>query len=366
MSRVYSNAVLTLAATASQNPGHGLLHPLQSARCVPLDGDTAMIRLQTHTDIDSSAEPLNTRGWTLQEDVLSRRIVSFGREQWLWRCASRYATEDGLEDRDVLASESLHGASAQIVECSVEERRKLFLKQWYGLVCNYSRRKLTFRKDKLSAIAGLVDIYTERTGFRYVHGLWMEDIGEGLMWQATSLGVTRDLGTIPTWSWASVDGAILMQGFSESDISMIELLKLDQGCEGTSAGSHQVPHRLHVRGARIMATVGKRSVTQKLRYRLSKGDDILGEAFLDDTSPAKHENFEVSCLQVYLASTANDELEHYVLLLVPNSNGGEGLGPRLYQRIGIGIIWGISKHADGSESDTQPFNGICKSDMILI
>lgn len=195
----------------------------------------------------------------------------------------------------------------------------------------------------------------------------MEDIGKVLMWQATSLGVTRDLGTIPTWSWASVDGAILMQGFSESDISMIELLKLDQGCEGNPAGSHQVPHRLHVRGARIMATVGKRSLTQKLRYRLSKGDDILGEAFLDDVSPAKHENFEISCLRVYLASTANGELEHYVLLLVPNSNGGGGgSGTRLYQRIGIGIIWDISKHADGSESDTQPFNGICKSDMILI
>lgn len=112
MSAIYANAELTLAATAYHNPQGGLLESLQCARFVPIDDDddVAVIRMQTHMDVDSPSEPLNTRAWTLQEAVLSRRIVSFCSDQWLWKCASRYATEDGLEDRPSTASERLYRA----------------------------------------------------------------------------------------------------------------------------------------------------------------------------------------------------------------------------------------------------------------
>lgn len=227
MSSVYSSAMLTLAATASQSPRDGLLHPLQSARCVPVDDDMAMVRMQTHTDVDSAYEPLNTRAWTLQEAILSQRIVCFGSEQWLWRCSSRCATEDGFEERVPMKTEGLYRAPLSATR-RPDETRQLYLKQWYQLVRDYSGRKLTYQRDKLSAIAGLADICAKQTGFQYVAGLWIEDIGAGLMWQATSTGVTRGPGSIPSWSWASTDGAILTQDFSDADTSMIEVLKVVQ------------------------------------------------------------------------------------------------------------------------------------------
>lgn len=235
MSSVYLSAMLRLAATACRSPQDGLPNPPQSARCVPIDDDMAMVRMQTHTDVNSASEPLNTRAWSLQEAILSQRMVCFGSEQWLWRCSSRCATEDGCEDRVPMNTEGLHRAPLSATR-RPDETRQLYVKQWYQLVRDYSRRKLTYQRDKLSAIAGLADICAKQTGFQYVAGLWVGDIGAGLMWQATSTGVTRGHSPFPSWSWASTEGAILTQDFTEADTSMIGVLKVDRDLnEYTSA-----------------------------------------------------------------------------------------------------------------------------------
>lgn len=372
MSAIYANAELTLAATASHNPQGGLLEPLQCARFVPIDDDddVAVIRMQTHMDVDSPSEPLNTRAWTLQEAVLSRRLVSFGSDQWLWRCASRYATEDGLEDRASTASERLYRSPDAATTTSSTEDGKLYLEHWYNLVCSYSTRELTYQKDKLSAIAGLADICSKRTGFQYILGLWVEDFATGLMWQATSRGVTRIPSAIPSWSWASVSGAVLMPEFSSSH-SMIELLKIEQSTQDGQLASaiSRAPTRLHVRGTQIKVQLGKQSLTQELRYHLVNGDEILGEAFLDDASTleANPGISEVMCLQVFLVQTVDGSLEHSVLLLVPGtvSNEKGEAATQVYNRIGIGFIWQFSKHDDGSHGSIEPFRDVPPTGAIL-
>lgn len=365
MRSVYSNAVLTLAATFSHGPKDGLLNPLQGACCVSIHDESVMIRMETHRDIDASSEPLNTRAWTLQEAVLSPRMVSFGSEQWLWKCPSRYATEDGLLDGPQSVKEG-SPQWASILAASADDDGA-YLKHWYQLVSNYSRRELTYQSDKLKAIAGLADIFAKQTGYQYVTGLWVEDIARGLMWQSTSRGVRRVRGPVPSWSWASVDGVVLIQDFSGSH-SSLSLLKVEEEWEGEALTSPLKSARLTVSAPSIQVSLGTQSLTQKLRYRLVNPDrpeEILGEAFLDSLEPVERGLTEIWCLEVFLVTSSTDESERFVLLLVPSRHEDNCSGASKYSRIGIGVIWTKSRF-NGSEEGCDIFQGAATTDMILV
>jgi hypothetical protein len=106
---------------------------------------------------------------------------------------------------------------------------------WIGLVQNYTQRKLTFPQDKLTALAGLARIVAEKTGDRYLAGLWAAHLLEDLNWhvyvqEETSLGATPTKGTVlgeatkpeeyraPSWSWASLDAPVRFIPLSFSNL----------------------------------------------------------------------------------------------------------------------------------------------------
>lgn len=354
MSAVYSNAMVTFAATSAESPAVGLLNPFQAARCVKIHGDLAMVRMETHTSIDKSSEPLNTRAWVLQESVLPPRIVSFGREQWLWKCPSRYATEDGLVDEPRVEGDSLNYWYT-IMQGKPDSDAESYLKHWYRLVPDYSRRRLTFRDDKLKAIAGMANVFAEKTGFQFIAGLWLEDLAKGLLWQATSRGVKRVQGTIPSWSWASVDGQILIQDFADSLPVLGDITRIEQEWQGEPLTSSLAVARLHLKGKVLRAHLGKQSTSQSLRYHLVRGpgsDEILGEAFLDNLDPIEKGFASLCCLYTYLVPAASGELESFMVLLVPDQEEEHPGGVTVFRRIGIAIVWERTKFPDGERGVT--------------
>ncbi|KAJ4249874.1 hypothetical protein NW762_012219 [Fusarium torreyae] len=343
MASVFSNAHLTLAATSSDTPEKGLLLPFQGALCVNIHGETTSIRMETHRTIDKASEPLNTRGWALQEAVLSSRLVCFGEEQWLWKCPSRYATEDGLIDGPRFIDNGLI-QWASLVDQGPGKDGKNYLRHWYQMVANCSNRNLSYQTDKWNAIAGLTSMFIKHTGYQYLAGLWAEDLSNGLLWVAKFGGVIREPGSIPSWSWLSVMGGI--EGFNQtSTVSMIELLEADQQWEGGPLVSPLKVARLTVRGLVLHATLGRRSVTQESRHHIIAtpgSQEIFGEAFLDSKLPDEHEMSTVLCLFVLIGS---EKTEYFVLLLVPASEGEGGDGDT-YRRVGIGVIWKESRYYD--------------------
>lgn len=88
------------------------------------------------------------------------------------------------------------------------------LQGWSSCVQDYTRRDLTFPSDKLYAISGVADIlnYDGEMG-EYLSGVWSSHFVAGLTW------MRRDLDPLtppseyraPTWSWASVEGAVLFE-----------------------------------------------------------------------------------------------------------------------------------------------------------
>ncbi|KAG4286055.1 hypothetical protein FPRO06_07315 [Fusarium proliferatum] len=350
MGSVYTNAHLTLAATSSDTPEMGLLLPFQGAECVKIHGETVSVRMETHRELDRMSEPLNTRGWTLQEGVLASRIVCFGKEQWLWKCPSRYATEDGLID----VPRDFDGGLIQwadIVQQGPGEDGKNYLRHWYRMVTNYSSRDLTYQSDKWNAIAGLTEMFRNLTGYTYLVGLWEEDLANGLVWEAKMRGVIRESGSIPSWSWMSVKGGIKGYVHTTPMTSMIELLQSDLQWEGTPLASPLKVARLTVKGKIIQATLGARSVTQDSRHHVlaaSGSDEIFGEAFLDSKIPDGAEMPTVSCLFVMEVP----EKEYFTLLLTPASDGEEDGHDKGMTRLGIGVFWTRSRfYSNRTEGD---------------
>jgi hypothetical protein len=193
-----------------------------------------------------ASEPLSSRGWTLQERVLSPRIIHYATDQLYFECESGMKSEDNFNFTDIffsldrlIATQCIplqeHGIpSSGGVSFIVGRNARGFGRRWEGgwisLVENYSRRKLMVEQDKLPAIAGLASVIIAETGDKYFAGLWAAHIYEDLCWRvycreeyfdpykngtsAPKKGKTIDSATkpreyrAPSWSWASLDAPI--------------------------------------------------------------------------------------------------------------------------------------------------------------
>ncbi|KAK0649829.1 heterokaryon incompatibility protein-domain-containing protein [Cercophora newfieldiana] len=196
MTAIYQNAFITIAATASSSSEEGLRIRRQLADHIPTPDPQETLAVRPRADPRVLRQsPLYERGWTLQETVISRRVVHFASDQLYWVCQSKSMSEDGMHNADV---RPLPRISGEIPSEAWDI--------WWSWVEDYSRRRLSFFSDKLPAIAGLTRKFEELSHATPAVGLWMEDIHYSLLWWPTR-PVSR-LPFIPSWSWASVDGPV--------------------------------------------------------------------------------------------------------------------------------------------------------------
>ncbi|KAM0424952.1 hypothetical protein ACHAPT_009753 [Fusarium lateritium] len=229
MGHVYRNAFLTISAMAAAGSEGGILGPSPTidfpkpaaVRVFSEDHENdALVKLHMAHDERfpswfqvSSQSPLNSRGWVLQEKILSRRTLYFGSRTIYWKCPKVLQGSDGAPLLMVhpLPTEEYRRLGALIhgkIQGKVlGDDRKELLTDYYSVVEHYSRRKLTVASDKLPAIAGIASNLGPALGGEYLAGLWSDDIHRGLQWSSASVSVL-DTFRAPSWSWASVDGPL--------------------------------------------------------------------------------------------------------------------------------------------------------------
>ncbi|KAK3896521.1 hypothetical protein C8A05DRAFT_39940 [Staphylotrichum tortipilum] len=166
------------------------------------------------------------RGWVLQERVLSRRMVYFGRWQVYGACAEGMWNEDGtpdlLDNEMVMNGQLVQGFIRDMKLAtplqrfafglgSVVERRLMPQYLWQLLISDYSRCELTVPGDKLIAVEGLATAFAQLTGMTYFVGIWLELAWAGLAWKTDRLNSKMVPGRAPSWSWASFDGQFSFQ-----------------------------------------------------------------------------------------------------------------------------------------------------------
>ena len=228
MSSVYSNAHLTIAATTASDSSEGLFRKRSLPRYTKIkytsaertDHEVLAFQLPLrkealpHEYIDMEDEPLSQRGWCLQERVLARRTVHFGKHQMYFECNTGFKGENCLWlDHRYNAHKERANDLASVDYISDEDYKSILVREWESLLLCYTSRNLTRSSDKLPAISGLAKMYGERLNDKYVAGLWQNSLIDNLLWRTFGRGVTRTTEyRAPSWSWASCDGMITFNG----------------------------------------------------------------------------------------------------------------------------------------------------------
>ncbi|KAK3715462.1 hypothetical protein LTR37_007190 [Vermiconidia calcicola] len=233
--------------------------------------------------------PVMRRGWCFQERILSGRILHYTKEEMVWECLGMTSCECGTLDRFAWTSTLRERRYAAGVPSDVEIRcnkleqarsldrrmgisrmqtaprmdrlpsfmqldealiyvatgttteeaglRPSMQQRWFGLVQQYSQKRLTNATDALPALSGLAQCWADPNNLGpYLAGLWHKDILRGLLWACTDdLDVARPQGYLaPSWSWASVRRAIDFTPAQKAALYRIEVL--DAVCR--PAGAH--------------------------------------------------------------------------------------------------------------------------------
>lgn len=230
MGLVYRNSAVTISAIASKGASQGIisrdvqvepdLPPPATVRLSKGSDDTITVLRQNFDEetlgrLDARS-PLSSRGWCLQESILSPRHMYYGRSQIYWRCPTGYQAADGTSSGLRVPEFTFPHMSAVIYrdirrsQTDTNPVERLLLQDYYTLVENYSQRRLTFSSDKLPAFSGISERLHPIIGGRYIAGLWTKDLAAGLLWQ-------REMATCkhvepyraPSWSWAVTDESIV-------------------------------------------------------------------------------------------------------------------------------------------------------------
>jgi hypothetical protein len=223
MNLVYQNALFTIAAEAAADGQGGCFIMREKSDIQPVDieylssdGKQGKVFIQGHFpsfEEEILLSPLSKRGWTLQERLLSKRIIHFCKGQIYWECQTTCIAESGLEMPQVLG---IFLGISRILK-PMKEGVDIFQDyqsiywEWFRLLVVYTERNLTKNQDKLPALSGLAREFAQRTGDEYYAGLWFKFLPLGLLWEVKETALSyRVPHRAPSWSWASVDGPLGM------------------------------------------------------------------------------------------------------------------------------------------------------------
>ncbi|KAK5655737.1 hypothetical protein OQA88_5274 [Cercophora sp. LCS_1] len=205
-------------------------------------------------------DPIKRRAWCLQEEVLSPRILGFGR--WMtWRCRV-CADGDGGYERE-------EGDWRGLTRAVMRGKADLFgtvaiMEMWRGLVGDYTERRASLQVDRLPAVGGIAREVSRVTGMEYVGGLWGGNMLQDLMWIANAKEwLTRpDEWRAPSWSWAAVEAPV------QCDVVTADAVPL-----ATAVGWHVIP----VDGSTVYEMVGEgSSVEVRGPLGLLQRNNVLG------------------------------------------------------------------------------------------
>jgi hypothetical protein len=222
MGNIYNSAFFTIQASGAKDTQGGcfILRAPQEPPPVKLgveleDGSIGSVFVRSHPLVDAKMEPLHQRGWTLQEGLLSPRILSYGANEMQWECKTTNYSESGSLPPDQSSFTGLPKpmrtkTKAHLLPVDLDNSNPAMGRKitWFNIIKDYTSRQLTFAKDKLPALSGLArHISHSRPGDTYLAGLWKSELPSNLLWGVLK-GARPSIYRAPSWSWAALDGQI--------------------------------------------------------------------------------------------------------------------------------------------------------------
>lgn len=257
MANIYKNAVLTISAATAESCDDGFLGVQekrvqllqQNAIKLPincLNGAIGSVLLYPSRSLFRNTDELvaiEKRAWTYQEQLLSRRVVSFFEDAMEWSCYSCHLSDDRLGNDELGATDPAYleltkpsyersYGMGQLLRVLPRHERKspkeletlsLF---WQRAVFEYTLGSLSNLDDRLPAIAGIASEFYKMTGDVYIAGLWKSCLIRDLQWRtrrqlyesSNNTGRNDFKYDAPTWTWASVHDCVIIFSSAQHDI----------------------------------------------------------------------------------------------------------------------------------------------------
>jgi hypothetical protein len=221
MRHVYKGSLVTITVDGAVSASEGFLGRRLPVDTVAVSYSSEQLACRGTFYIRKRLSPqalhdvLGSRGWSLQETLLSPRTLHIGRQQLYWNCRGNYCSEGNPEPHrlnlvnKVEAKASLASGEGNISRIDGREDWLDLVEHnlitWYEIINDYTKRSFSITEDIFPAIAGLTEEIQRRTDLTYAAGLWEQDAHRGLLWLATQCGRNRKCYLAPSWSWASLD-----------------------------------------------------------------------------------------------------------------------------------------------------------------
>ncbi|KAM0345798.1 hypothetical protein ACHAPU_006151 [Fusarium lateritium] len=376
MRHYYRNAVVTICAQGSSDPFGGCFSERDTLTRRPVFLPSCNEEGVPHADSFWSRDipnptpkgPLDARAWTLQEQVLSGRVLSYCESTVFWKCATSTLRE-AKPYMEVASGEACHpdfgsfvinyesgsfswgrqAAPADFKKLVVDyeshpvaprqpsaiNKRRAIYDAWYTLMDDYWQRELTYATDKLVAISALAEQMSFMLDDEYVCGLWRKDMVHGMLWWTAEGHETPNVRSpridpgfvAPSWSWASIkSGRVRTWPARESEDGLVGPRL------STEVENHQVPPKnegdveiLDIRSTSAGSSFGQvRSGTIRLRgyikeYTCDASDGtlhdgassvIIGGLNFDESFRTQQDRISIECLYMCSVSVlAEDEDE---------------------------------------------------------
>ncbi|KAF2432292.1 HET-domain-containing protein [Tothia fuscella] len=216
MDGIYSSATLTIAAASGNHANVGLAGistPRRIAQKSELvNGKRFALPLPDYMSLESDPSLIwNSRGWTFQEKVLSKRLLLFTDYQVYFQCSNMVWCEDIALETDRCSGSTkkkwrpLRWAGDRHIGENERDVIDVDLDNYVSVIEQFTPRTLGDRKDGVDAIEGVLGTLQSAMG-SFECGLPQTYFGPALLWQprlgSIAARIDQNIAPFPSWSWA--------------------------------------------------------------------------------------------------------------------------------------------------------------------
>ncbi len=235
MNTIYYGAHMTIVTLAVKDaadalPGVGDTLRSKTQSIVTLDGLRFLVSHSKNSGINQHVSSAiedsvwATRGWTYQEERLSRRKLYVGHDQVFFRCSMRGRLESGTGE-----TVSFGGSFNQSLEmknggvANPKRRFDSLFEEYVDQVSEYSARGFSHTSDVLDAFAGLAAVWQDVAGWEVMEAVPEPALAHALLWYPVQLCRRRVASAadgspsahFASWSWAGWIGKVLVDNARE-------------------------------------------------------------------------------------------------------------------------------------------------------
>ena len=193
MDKVYANSYCNIAATNAPTGHHTMFHHRDPALLNPqvvhcnVNGRAGFYHIFDSSRVigwrDVEGALLNTRGWVLQERLLSPRTLHFSNPQIFWECRQGFSCEtypDGIPCTTGNSVAMFKHHMSRLPSSQHSKHPAYFT--WPRVIFAYTKSQISYPSDKLVAVSAVAKVMRSILADDYVAGMWRQVLEFNLLW----------------------------------------------------------------------------------------------------------------------------------------------------------------------------------------